>query len=101
MPRIRLLRHIARLVVDYLEYAARLVMRLVVDYCAYAVRPVASARRVVHHRLLHLRRASGCFGTSRGLSHDSSSTTSPMPRVRVPRLFTRLITPFVAPLVID
>jgi hypothetical protein len=101
MPRIRLLRHIARLVVDYLEYAARLVMWLVVDYCAYAVRPVASARRVVRHRLLHLCRASGCFGTSRGLSHDSSSTTSPMPRVRVPRLFTRLITPFVAPLVID
>jgi hypothetical protein len=67
---------------------------LVVDYFAYAVRPGASARRAArrvaryaarhaarraarrrllylaqaHHRLLHLRRASGCLGTSPGSS---------------------------------
>jgi hypothetical protein len=65
-PRIRVPRHVARLVVDY--FASR---RLVVDYFAYAARPGASARRVACHaarrRLLHLRRASGCFGTSHGL----------------------------------
>jgi hypothetical protein len=73
--------------------------RLVVDYFAYAVRPGASARRAARHvarrRLLHLRRASGCLGTSRGSSRGSSSTTSTTPRVRVPRhvawLVTRLI----------
>jgi hypothetical protein len=79
--RVRLLRHVARLVVKYFKYAARLVMRLVVDYCAYAVRLVASARRAAtraaRRRLLHLRHASGSFGTSRGLSRDSTSTTSP------------------------
>jgi hypothetical protein len=57
------------------------VTRLVVDYFAYAARPGASARRAARHRLLRLRRATGCLGTM----HDSSSTTSPMPRVRVPR----------------
>jgi hypothetical protein len=54
---------------------------------------VEQARR----RLLHLRRASGCFSTSRGLSRDSSSTTSPTPRVRVTRHVARL----VARLVVD
>jgi hypothetical protein len=90
-PRVRVPRHVAWLV-------TRLVVPLVVDYFAYAVRPGASACRAARHRarrrLLHLRRASGCFGTSRGLSRDSSSTTSPRagsssttsptPRVRVP-----------------
>jgi hypothetical protein len=52
------------------------------------------------HRLLHPCRAFGCFGTSHGFSRDlsstnspragSSSTTSPTPRVRVPRHVTRL-----------
>jgi hypothetical protein len=87
-------RHVARLVtrlvVDY--FALR---RLVVDYFAYAARPCASARRAVRQaarcRLLHLRRASGCFGSSRSLSRDSSSTTSPTPRVRVPRNVARLV----------
>jgi hypothetical protein len=70
---------------------------------------------VVHHeyssplsrlqRLLRLRRASGCPGTSRGSSRGSSrrsssttppragssSTTSPSPRVRVPRHIARFI----------
>jgi hypothetical protein len=140
-PRVRVPRPIARLVVDYFAYAARLVAsatphgtshgssrhsssttsptprvwvprhvaRLVVDYFNYAARPVASARhaarRVARHRLLRLRRASGCLGTSCGLSRDSSSTTSPragsssttspMPRVRVPRHVARLVTRLV------
>jgi hypothetical protein len=103
-PRIRVPRHIARLIT-----------RLVVDYFTYAARPVASACRAACHvthrrllrlaqarrRVLHLRRASGCVGTSRGLSRDSSSTTPPTPRVRVPRHVAWLITRLVAPLVVD
>jgi hypothetical protein len=46
-----------------------------------------------------LRRASGYFGTSRGLSRDSprdsSSTTSTTPRVRVPGHVARLVTRLV------
>jgi hypothetical protein len=71
MPRFRLLRHVARLVVDYFDNGTR---------------PGASARHVAHHparraarrrilrldqahrRLLRLRRASGCLGTSCGSS---------------------------------
>jgi hypothetical protein len=94
MPRDRVPRHLARLVAP-----------LVVDYFAYAVRPGASAHSAAHHaarraarrRLLRLRRASGCLGTSRG----SSSTTSPTPCIRVPRHIARLITQLVAPLVVD
>jgi hypothetical protein len=89
-PHDRMLRHVTRLVDDYFTYAAR---------------PGASARRATRHaarrRLLHLRRASGCLGTSRGSSHGTSrgslSTTSPTPRVRVPRHLARL----VALLVVD
>jgi hypothetical protein len=95
-------RHVVRLV-------TRLVASLVVDYFAYIARPGASARRVACHparrRLLHLHRASGCFGTSHGLSRDSlsttspragsSSTTSPTLRVRVPRHVARLVTQLV------
>jgi hypothetical protein len=112
-PQVRVPRHIARLIT-----------RLVIDYFTYAARPVASARRaacrVTHHRLLHLaqarcrllrlRRASGCLGTSRGSSCGSSSTTSPRAgsssttsptlRVRVPRhiawLVTRLVVDYFA-----
>jgi hypothetical protein len=77
-PRVRVPWHIARLitrlVVDY--FASR---RLVVNYFAYAARPGASAHRVARHaarrRLLRLRRASGCLGTSRGSSCGSSLTT--------------------------
>jgi hypothetical protein len=104
-PRVRVPRHVARLVtrliVDYFTSRG-----LVVDYFAYAACPAASARRAARHvarrRLLHLRRASGFFGTSRGFSRDSSSTTSlragsssttsPTPRVRVPRHIARLVT---------
>jgi hypothetical protein len=64
--RVRLLRHVTRLVAW-----------LVVDYFASAVRPGASAHRAAHRRLLQLRSASGCFGTSRGSSRRSSSTTPP------------------------
>jgi hypothetical protein len=78
-------RHVARLitplVVDYstsrtlvVDYSAS--RRLVVDYFASAARSGASARRaarladrrVTRRRLLRLRRASGCLGTSRGSS---------------------------------
>jgi hypothetical protein len=103
-PRVRVHRHVerfvTRLVVNY--FASR---RLVVDYFAYAARSGASACRAARHaarrRLLHLRCASGCFSTSHGLSCDSlsttspragsSSTTSPTPRVRVPRHVARLV----------
>jgi hypothetical protein len=79
-PRVQLLRHIAQLVA-----------LLVVDYFASAARPVASARRAARHRLLRLRHASRCLGMSRG----SSSTTSPLSRVRVPRHVAQLVTRLV------
>jgi hypothetical protein len=75
----------------------RHVTRLVVDYFAYAARPGASARRAARRRLLRLHRASGCLNTSRGSSCRSSSTTSPTPRVRVPRHVAR----HIARLVVD
>jgi hypothetical protein len=104
-PRVRVPRHVARLVT-----------RLVVNYFDYTARPGASAcraarhvaRRVARRRLLRLRRASGCLSTSCGSSYRSSSTISPLPRVRVPPLrvrvprhVVRLVTRLVAPLVID
>jgi hypothetical protein len=69
----------------------RLVTRLVVDYFANTARSGASACRAARRRLLLLRRATGCLGTSRGLTHGSSSTTSRTQRVRVPRHIARLI----------
>jgi hypothetical protein len=74
-------------------------------YLDSATRPGASARRAARRvarraarrRLPRLCRMSGCLGTSRG----SSSTTSPLPRVRVPRHVARLVTRLVAPLVVD
>jgi hypothetical protein len=76
-PSVQVPRHVARLV-------TRLVAPLVVNYFAYAARPGASARRAArltaHRRLLRLRRASGCLGTSRGSSLSSSrgsSSTTP------------------------
>jgi hypothetical protein len=100
MPRVRVPRHVARLVVDYFTYAAR---------------PGASARRAARHvalrRLLRLRHASGCLGTSHSSSRrssstsppraGSSSTTPPPPRIWVPRHVARLVTWLVAPLVVD
>jgi hypothetical protein len=81
-------------------------------YCAYAVHRYVSSspldflsvgrtgsrrapgpiRRAARRRLLRLRRASGCLGTS----HGSSSTTSPAPRVRVPRHVARLVVDYSA-----
>jgi hypothetical protein len=99
-PRVRVPWHLAWLV-------ARLVTPLVVDYFAYVMRPGASARRAARHaarrtarcRLLRLRRATGCLGTSRGSSrgssHGSLSTTSPTPRDRMPRHVARLVTRLV------
>jgi hypothetical protein len=102
-----------RLVVDYFTYAARLgaSARRAARRAAYRrllrlrARPGASARRAARHvarrRLLRLRCAFGCLGmlrgTSRSPSRGSSSTTSPTPRVRVPREVVWL----VAPLVVD
>jgi hypothetical protein len=97
-PRVRVPRHVAW---------------LVVDYCAFTVRLGASARRAAphaaHRRLLRLRHASACLGTSRGSSRGSSrrsssttppragssSTTSSTPRVRVPQHVARLVTRLV------
>jgi hypothetical protein len=123
-PRVRVPRHVARLftrlVVDYFGYAARpgtsacradchaarraarrRLLRLVqarVDYFTYVARSGASAHRVAHlaarRRLLRLRRASGCLSTSRGSSRGSSSTTSTMPRVQVPRHVATLVVNF-------
>jgi hypothetical protein len=115
-------RFVAPLVVDYSVSS-----RLVVDYFASAVRLGASARRAARHaarratrrrllclaqarcRLLCLRRAVGCLGTSRGSSRGSSrrspsttppragssSTPPPTPRIRVPRYVAWLISPLV------
>jgi hypothetical protein len=83
-------RHIARLV-------TRLVAPLVVDFFTYVARPGAPARRVARCRLLCLHHASWCLGTSRG----SSSTSSPLPRIWVPRHLARLIARLVALLVVD
>jgi hypothetical protein len=126
-----------RLVVDYFAYTARPVPRhvvrlvtplvvdcsashkLVVDYFAYAALPGGSARHAARHaarraarrRLLRLRHASGCLGTSHGSSRHSSSTTLPRagsslttlpsPRALVLRHVARLVTRLVAPLVVD
>jgi hypothetical protein len=100
-------RHVAQLVTLLVAplvvyYSAS--RRLVVDYFAYAARPGASAcraaRRAAHRRLLRLtqtrrrllrlRCASKCLGTSRGSSRCSLSTST-TPRVRVPRHVTRLV----------
>jgi hypothetical protein len=71
----------------------------------------ASRLSLVKAESILLRRASGCFGTSRGSSRRSSSTTppraglssttSPPPRVRVPRHVVQLVMRLVTPLVVD
>jgi hypothetical protein len=80
------MRLVAPLVVDYSTSR-----RLLVDYFASAACPGASARRAARHaarRAAHRRLV--CLA-------GSSSTTSPLPPVRVPRHVARLI----APLVVD
>jgi hypothetical protein len=81
MPRVQVPRHVARLVTRLVaplvvDYSAS--RRLVVDYYTYTARTGASARRVAHlaahRRLLRLRRASGCLGSSRGSSSTTSTT---------------------------
>jgi hypothetical protein len=106
-PRVRVPRHVAtarcaarRAVRRQLRLRSRvrlprLVAPFVVNF-AYTTRPGSSARRVARRaartRLLHLRRASGSLGTSRG----SLSTTSPTSRVRVPQHVARLIVDYFA-----
>jgi hypothetical protein len=65
------------------------VSRLVARPGASACR---AARRAASHRLLRLRRASGCLG----MSHGSSSTTSPTSRARVPRHVAWLVVDYFA-----
>jgi hypothetical protein len=108
-------RHVARLVMRLLAPLVVDYSGLVVDYFSYAVRLGASAHRAARHaapraarrRLLRRRRVSGCLGTSRGSSPGSSrrsssttpgssSTTSPTPRVRVPRHVTPLVVDYSA-----
>jgi hypothetical protein len=137
-PRVRVPRHVARLVTRLVaplvvDYSAS--RRLVVDYFVLAARLGASPRRAARHaarraarcrllrlaqacrrRLLCLRRASGCIGTSRGSScgssrcsssttpphaGSSSSTTLSSPHVWVPQHVARLVMRLVAPLVVD
>jgi hypothetical protein len=56
-------------------------------------------RLIACRRLLRLRRVTGFLGTSRGSSRGSlrrsSSTTSPTPRVQVPRHVARPVTRFI------
>jgi hypothetical protein len=81
------------------QHVSRHVARHVVDYFTYATSPGAlaprAARHTAHRRLLRICHAFGCLGTSRGSSRGSScrssSTTSPTPRVRVPRHVARLV----------
>jgi hypothetical protein len=91
-------RHSARLVLPLIvDYSTS--HRLIINYFASAARPGASARRTARHtarrrlprlaqarrRLLRLRRASGCLGTSRGPSRGSSrrsSSTTPLAQSR-------------------
>jgi hypothetical protein len=98
-PRVRVPRHVARLVVDYFTHDARsgdsarhaarrrLLLPRRASRCLGTSRGSSSttSRRTAHRRLLHLRRAYGCLSTSRG----SSSTSSPTPCVRVPWNVTR------------
>jgi hypothetical protein len=103
-----------RLIVDYFASAAR--PGASARHAAGHAARRAARRRLLRlaqarRRILRLRRESGCLGTSRGTSRGSSrhsslttppragssSTTSPLSRVRVPRQVARL----VAPLVVD
>jgi hypothetical protein len=99
------MRLVAPLVVDYSASC-----RLVVDNFASAVRPGGSACRAARHvarrrllhlvqarrRLLRLRRASECLGTSRSSSSGSSrGSSSTMPRIRLLRHVARLVTRLV------
>jgi hypothetical protein len=129
-PRVQVPRHAARLVkrfvVDYFTYAARrvaLARRAACSDSSLTTSPHAGSssttsptpcvrvpRHAARRQLLHLRRGSGCFGPSRDLLRDSSSTTSPRtgsssttsltPCVRVPRhvagLVTRLVVDYSA-----
>jgi hypothetical protein len=93
MPCLRMRRLTARLLVGRSQWLPPCTrsLWLVIDNFDYTARLGASAHRVTchaaHRRLLRLRRASGCLGTSRGLS----STSSPTPRVRVPQHVARLV----------
>jgi hypothetical protein len=102
-PRVQVPRHVAwlvtwlvaSLVVDYIDYAARLGASAC---CAarHAARRAARHRLLrlaqARHRLLRLRRASRCLGSSR----CSFSATSNTPRVQLPWHVTRLVVDYFA-----
>jgi hypothetical protein len=95
------------------RHVVRLVPQLVAARHAARRRLLCLAQAC--RRLLRLRRASGCLDTSCGSSRGSSrrsssttlpragssSTTSPTPRVRMPRHVARLVMRLIAPLVVD
>jgi hypothetical protein len=68
----------------------RIAARLVVDYFAYAACLGASAHRATHR-----------LSSTTPCRAGSSSTTSRLPHIRVPRHVARLVTRLVAPLVVD
>jgi hypothetical protein len=92
---------------------------LALAMCPVILLCVVTTRLVAATDILRLRHASGCLGTSRGTSRGSSrassrhlssttspragssSTTSPMSRVQVPRHVARLVTRLLVPLVVD
>jgi hypothetical protein len=96
MPRVRVPRHVARLVVNYFTYSAHLVASARRAACRVTHRRLLRLAQA-HHRLLRLRHLSGCLSTSHGSSSTtppcagSSSTTSTTPLVRLLRHVARLV----------
>jgi hypothetical protein len=106
-PRVRMPRHVARLVIDYFDYAVHPgalahcaarhpAFRRLLRLCRasrYLAMSRGSSRGSSRRSSLTtpLRSASECLGTSRSSSSGSSSTTSPTPRVRLPRHVERLV----------
>jgi hypothetical protein len=98
-------RHVARLVTRLFAPLIVDYSGLVVDYFASAACPGASARRVARHAALaplivdysglvvdYFAYAARLGASAHRAAHRSSSTTSPTPRVRVPRHVARPVT---------
>jgi hypothetical protein len=101
-------RHVARLVTRLFPPLIVDYSGLVVDYFASAACPGASARRVARHAALaplivdysglvvdYFAYAARLGASAHRAAHRSSSTTSPTPRVRVPRHVAWPVTGFV------
>jgi hypothetical protein len=81
----------------YIDYAVRREYSSLGRTGSTSATPCAASTRLSVASTLHQQhRTSGCLGTSHGSSHGSfrrsSSTTSPTPRVRVPRHVARVVT---------